>query len=272
MRRALPLQLTRNSGSFVPLLVSMILGLSFLVYVFLERVRREFPAVEVIAEQYPVLRRAAPGGDAHESPEVILRRGRPSGWIPLPQISRAASNAVIVSEDWAFFSHPGYDLGQIREALQHDLEKGEFARGASTITQQVVRNVFLSKEKTLWRKAKELVLAVRLDRKVSKNRILEIYLNIAEWGPGIFGIGEASRYYFDKHPADLTAREGAFLAMLLPSPRRYSQSFRERRLSPYARRTVESILFKMARASMITEELRDAALQERMIFEESSEN
>jgi membrane peptidoglycan carboxypeptidase len=213
VRRALPLHPSKKSGSFLPVLVSVILGLSFLVHVFLERVQQEFPPVEVIAEQYPVLRQQGPD----EPPEVVLRRNRPTGWVPLSAISRVASGAVIVSEDWAFYSHPGYDLGQIREAIEHDLEKGEFARGASTITQQVVRNVFLDKEKTLWRKAKELVLAVRLDRKVSKNRILEIYLNIAEWGPGFHGIGAASRYYFDKHPSELTAREGAFLAMLLPS-------------------------------------------------------
>ncbi len=269
MRRALPQRPSRNSGSFLPVLLSIVLGLSLLVYVFIERVRQEFPPVEVIADQYPVLRGASPGGDGDEPPEVVLRRNRPAGWVTLSAVSRAAIDAVVVSEDWAFYSHPGYDLGQIREAIEHDLEKGEFARGASTITQQVVRNVFLNKEKTLWRKLKELVLAVRLDRKVSKNRILEVYLNIAEWGPGIHGIGAASRYYFGKHPSELGAREGAFLAMLLPSPRRYSQSFREKRLSPYARRTVESILSKMVRASMLSEELREAALAERMVFEMS---
>jgi monofunctional biosynthetic peptidoglycan transglycosylase len=228
-------------------------------------VESEFPRVETLLDHYPVVRYRGP----QEPPQVELRKARPPGWIPLSAISKHAIGAVLVSEDWAFYSHPGYDLAQIREAMQHDLKTGKFARGASTITQQVVRNVFLSKEKSLWRKLKEVILAVRLDRAIGKRRILEIYFNIAEWGPGFFGIGQASQNYFGKSPGELSAREGAFLAMLLPSPRRYSQSFRQKKLSAFARRSVESILAKMVRAQVLTEWERDAALEQRFSFEQA---
>jgi monofunctional biosynthetic peptidoglycan transglycosylase len=136
---------------------------------------------------------------------------------------------------------------------------------------QVVKNVFLSQEKTLYRKAKEFILAIRLDRHVSKRRVLEVYFNIAEWGEGIFGIGAAARKYFGKTPSELTPKEGAFLAMLLPSPKRYSQSFRDGRLTPYATKTVRSILDKMAQGEYITPEERDLEMNVRLSFETKSE-
>jgi monofunctional biosynthetic peptidoglycan transglycosylase len=177
-------------------------------------------------------------------------------WSTLSEISRQAIGAVVVSEDWAFYEHKGYDANQIKEAMKSNLDRGRYARGASTITQQVVRNVFLDQDKNLWRKIKELILAVHLEQTVGKNKILETYLNIAEWGQGIYGIRAASQHYFHKMPSDLTAKEGAFLAMLLPSPRRYSQSFRSHQLSDYARTTINSILDKMAQAKYITDEER----------------
>ena len=115
---------------------------------------------------------------------MTLTRLRPSGWVSLGEVSKVAVGAILVSEDWAFYQHKGYDPQQIKSAMKEDWEEGRFARGASTITQQVVRNVFLDKDKNLWRKLKELVLAVRIEEEVGKRRILETYLNIAEWGEG----------------------------------------------------------------------------------------
>jgi len=226
--------------------------------------RTEFPDPFILKNQYPVVefRREQP-----TVPNVRLVKFRPSGWVPLGGISRAALGAVIVSEDWAFYQHKGYDPNQMREALREDWEEGAFVRGASTITQQVARNVFLSKDKNLWRKFKELFLAVEMERKLNKRRILEVYFNIAEWGPGIYGIGRASRYYFQKSPSELTAKEGAFLAMLLPSPIRYGQSFRSKRLTAYARRTVRSILNKMMQAHFISAEERDREIGFPLLFE-----
>lgn len=256
----------RRFFSWFRLLLGVVIVASISVaYLAFDLFRSEFPVVSILRVRYPEV--IPDPSDPRAEPAVVLRNSPPAGWVGLAEIARPAIDAVVVSEDWAFFSHPGYDASQIREALQYDLSKGSFARGASTLTQQVVRNVFLSKEKSLWRKAKELVLAVRLDRAVGKKRILEIYFNIAEWGPGIHGIGPAARHYFSKRPSELTAREGAFLAMLLPSPLRYSQSFRQRSLTPYAQKTMESILAKMVRASLIDVEQARQALSERMAFE-----
>ena len=125
----------------------------------------------------------------------------------------------------------------------------------------------MDKDKNLWRKLKELVLAVQLEEVVGKRKILETYLNVAEWGEGIYGIKAAARHYFDKEPSELNAREGAFLAMLLPSPKRYSQSFRAKKLTDYARETVDSILTKMTQAHYITEEQRASEATAPLTFE-----
>lgn len=230
--------------------------------------RSEFPDVSALATQFAVVHYEGP----KEPPRITLQRARPAGWVKLAEMSRLAVGAVVVSEDWAFFSHKGYDPNQIREAVEEDLREGRFARGASTITQQVVKNVFLSREKSVWRKFKELILAVRLEGSVSKHRILETYLNVAEWGEGVFGIGAAARQYFGKAPEELTAKEGAFLAMLLPSPKRYSQSFRRKELTRYARRTVRDILDKMTQARYLSLEERDLALGSPLSFEEKALN
>lgn len=200
-------------------------------------------------------------------PSVKLQGERPSHWVTLEQISKVAARAIIVSEDWAFYQHKGYDPNQIREAIKEDIEEGKFSRGASTITQQVVKNVFLSREKTLMRKLKEVYLAVEMEKVVGKKKILEVYLNIAEWGEGIFGIRSAARHYFSKDPSELTAKEGAFLAMLLPSPIRYSQSFRAKKLTRYASKTVRSILGKMVQAGYLTSEERMEELETPLSFE-----
>ena len=213
-------------------------------------VKSEFPAVSILKTEYPSLKYRGP----KESFEVKLYSFPPKGWVPLSRISVKAIQAIVISEDSAFYQHRGYDPQQINEALRKDFQERRFARGASTITQQVVRNVFLEKEKKIWRKVKELYLAVQLEKSVSKRRILEVYLNIAEWGEGIYGISAASRYYFGKQPEFLTAKEGAFLAMLLPSPKRYSQSYRRRDLTRYAENSIQSILNKMAMTHKLTPE------------------
>jgi monofunctional biosynthetic peptidoglycan transglycosylase len=127
--------------------------------------------------------------------------------------------AVILAEDANFYKHEGVDVKAIKKAIKHDLEKKSLARGASTITQQVAKNIYLSREKTITRKFKELYLALRIEQELTKGRIIELYLNVAELGPMIYGVGHASRYYFGKPAADMTPRECAFLAAMLPGPR-----------------------------------------------------
>jgi monofunctional biosynthetic peptidoglycan transglycosylase len=207
---------------------------------------------------------------ARRETTITFEKSRPPQWVTISEVSKKAAGAIIVSEDWAFYQHHGYDPNSIKEAVNHDLAKGTFARGASTITQQVAKNVFLDADKTVARKVKELFLAVKLEETFKKPKILEIYLNIAEFGEGIYGIGPAARFYFGKSPSELTAKEGAFLAMLLPSPKRYSVSFRQKQLTQYARKTIYTILGKMVQARYITEEEKIAERAQPLSFETST--
>ncbi|MBS1963294.1 MAG: transglycosylase domain-containing protein [Bdellovibrionales bacterium] len=259
-------RLTFGKIAFATLLAGLAVG-GLLAYGLYRLVEREFPDVAILATKYPQVIYQGP----KEPVKVKILNSPPPGWVKIGEIAKPAMGAIVVSEDWAFFSHDGFDANQLKEAIKEDIADRRFSRGASTITMQVVKNVFLSQEKTLYRKAKEFVLAIRLDRHVSKRKVLEVYFNIAEWGEGMYGIGSAARKYFGKSPAELSPKEGAFLAMLLPSPKRYSQSFRDGRLTPYAAKTIRSILEKMAQAHYITEEERDAEIGKRLSFEKGAE-
>jgi len=199
--------------------------------------------------------------------EVVLKDQPPRYWTPLSAIPKRVQGAILVSEDWAFYQHSGYDEKQIQEAVKESLEAGRLTRGASTITQQVVRNLYLSKEKSLGRKVHELWLATKIEKVIGKQKILEIYFNIAEMGNGIYGIGEASQKYFQKPPAELRPKEAAFLAMLLPSPKRYAISYTRGELTGYARKTIRSILNKMVMARYLTPEERDQEWTTPLSFE-----
>jgi len=189
-------------------------------------------------------------------PFVLGPRNR--NWVPISAVPPSLKKAVIAAEDANFYAHEGVDYEAIREAIKADLQKGKFVRGGSTITQQVAKNVFLSREKTISRKVKEFVLARRLDDTLTKSRILELYLNAVELGPMVYGVGHASRYYFGKTPSDLTVRESAFLASMLPGPRVYDPY---RKLDRVMRRS-DRILKRMFAARMITEEEYRGALAE----------
>ncbi|MCX7981652.1 MAG: monofunctional biosynthetic peptidoglycan transglycosylase [Syntrophales bacterium] len=142
-------------------------------------------------------------------------------WVPLSQISPYAVKAVIIAEDDKFWRHEGFDYEAIQKALKKDLEKKAFSIGGSTISQQLAKNLFLTPKKSIVRKIKEAILTWRLERQLPKRRIIELYLNYAEWGDGIFGIEAAARRYFGKPAAELTAMEGAKLAAILPNPLKY---------------------------------------------------
>jgi monofunctional glycosyltransferase len=142
-------------------------------------------------------------------------------WVSLGRISAYAVKAVIIAEDDKFWAHEGFDFEAIQKAVEKDLKTRKFRAGGSTISQQLAKNLYLTPSKNPLRKLKEAILTWRLERALSKRRIIEIYLNIAEWGDGIFGIEAASRHYFAKSAADLTTREASRLAVVLPNPLRY---------------------------------------------------
>jgi monofunctional biosynthetic peptidoglycan transglycosylase len=140
-------------------------------------------------------------------------------WTPLESIPEEMKWAVIVAEDAGFYEHQGIDVPALREALKYNLEQKRMARGASTITQQLAKNVFLSREKSLWRKLREFLLAREMEQELSKGRILELYLNVVELGPMVHGVGHGSRHFFGKTPEEMSPAECSLLAAILPGPR-----------------------------------------------------
>jgi hypothetical protein len=157
---------------------------------------------------------------------------------PLNQISRNFINAVLTAEDPSFFKHKGFVEESIRKSIVVNFKENRFVRGGSTISMQLVKNVFLSRQKTLARKVEEILIVwlIENNRLVSKNRMLEVYFNIIEMGQNIYGIGEASRQYFGKSPADLSVGEGIFLANIVPRPKiAMFKFFGDGTLKPYLR-------------------------------------
>ncbi|MGV8059236.1 MAG: monofunctional biosynthetic peptidoglycan transglycosylase [Smithellaceae bacterium] len=142
-------------------------------------------------------------------------------WVPLSRISPYAMKAVIIAEDDKFWLHEGFDFEAMQKALEKDIKKKKFQVGGSTISQQLAKNLYLSPSKNPVRKIKEAILTWRLERQLTKRRIIELYLNVAEWGDGVFGIETASQTHYGKHASELDAHEAAKLASVLPNPRRY---------------------------------------------------
>ena len=163
-------------------------------------------------------------------------------WVPLHRISPHLLHAVIVSEDGTFYEHGGVDWYEVEESIERNFEEGKAARGGSTISQQLAKNLFLSTSKDPLRKLKELVIALRMERMLSKQRILEIYLNVIEWGNGVFGVDAAARKYFDKPAANITRDEAARLAAVIPSPLRHQPN----QPSQYVERRSLRILERMS--------------------------
>lgn len=176
------------------------------------------------------------------------------GFTPLSQIAASVNAAFVASEDAAFFSHHGIDTAALESAVRTNFREGRVKVGGSTITMQTVKNLFLTPERTVSRKLQELFLAWHLENVLSKERILEIYMNIAELGPGIFGITQASETYFGKSPFDLTLLESAYIANLLPSPKKRYQYFCAGQMTPTFTGMVHGLLKRMLNLNRITYE------------------
>jgi len=168
-------------------------------------------------------------------------------WVGLARVSRHLIHAAVMAEDPKFFGHEGVDWDALKESIETDLKKRSFARGGSTITQQLAKNVFFSTRKSVTRKLRELVVTHWLEEDLSKRRILEIYLNVIEWGDGVYGCEAAARRYYGKPAAELNETEAAGLAAMIPSPRRINP-----RVSPARHaRAQKRILWLMARAGYV---------------------
>ncbi len=177
-------------------------------------------------------------------------------WIPIKGIPDIVVKAVVTAEDDTFFEHHGVNYKATWDALVLDVRKRRYASGGSTITQQMIKNVFLSKEKTITRKLREYVLAGKAEEILTKRQILEIYLNEVEWGENIYGIEAASRYYLDKHASELTTGEAALLAGMLPNPRYYNPAKRPEKAKIRQKR----VLFNLQQAKLITQDEYQTAL------------
>lgn len=180
---------------------------------------------------------------------IVVGESNPN-FTALESISPYLRNAVLTMEDPSFFSHNGFIGEAFKQSIIKNIKTKKFARGASTISMQLVKNVFLTREKTLSRKLEEILLVYILEnnRIASKSRMYEVYLNIIEWGPNIYGIGEASNFYFSKNPADLSVGESIYLASIVPRPKKFMYQFTpegELKPSAYAKqRYITNIMFR----------------------------
>jgi monofunctional biosynthetic peptidoglycan transglycosylase len=174
-----------------------------------------------------------------ERQEKVLREANPDAairhkWLPYDKISNHLKRAVIAAEDAKFVDHEGFDWEGIQEAYEKNLKKGKIVAGGSTISQQLAKNLFLSGHRTPWRKIEEAVITLMLEQMMSKRRILEIYLNVIEWGNGVFGAEAAAWHYYGVSAARLGPEQSARLAAMVPNPRFYD---RHRNTRGLARKT-----------------------------------
>jgi hypothetical protein len=184
-------------------------------------------------------------------------------FVPLNLISPYLQQALMTSEDGNFYWHNGFNENAFRKSIAENYKKGRFARGGSTISMQLVKNVFLTRNKTIARKVEEalIVWLIESNRIASKERMYEVYLNIIEWGPGVYGIGEASAYYFNKKAADLTLAESIYLAMIVPRPKWFKYNFDENgRLKPHVADFYRIIGNHLLKKEVITEEQKNNLL------------
>lgn len=186
-------------------------------------------------------------------------------WLPYDDIPRAAEVGVLVCEDAGFYRHHGFDFRAMEKAMRDDILAGRFVRGASTISQQLAKNLYLGKEKTLSRKLEEAVLTMLLEAKMSKRELMELYLNVVELGPGIYGIGEAARYYFDEDARQLSLGQALYLASILPDPTR--QHFApDGRLMPRWAEYIKKLMRIARERNRIGDDELEAGLAEEIAF------
>jgi len=191
-------------------------------------------------------------------------------WTRIKDINRELLFSLVLSEDATFFEHNGFNLEAMIDSVAENIKERRPAYGASTITQQLAKNLFTTGEKTIWRKLQEAILTNKLEAKFTKNELLEVYLNIAEFGPDIYGVNAASHAFFKKNPIDVNAAQGALLAQMLPSPRRhYFQIYENKNLTRAKRRRIDRLLRDMLYQEYITEKQYREYVQYRYFDDEA---
>jgi hypothetical protein len=200
-------------------------------------------------------------GDSH----VVEVAAASPDYLPLDEVPPLFVRTLLLAEDAGFYGHPGIDLRELPSAILTDWARGGAVRGASTITQQLAKNLFLTRDKKVGRKLQEVPLAFLLESALGKKRILEIYLNVIEWGPGLFGLRPAARTYFGREPRDLTPAQMAFLVSLIPAPVKYQSSFAHGTPGPGLRQLVNALLAKLRSVDALSEEDYRASLDETIV-------
>ncbi len=223
---------------------------------------RDAPSIARLARfQKPFVHRVPDGLDGEGTLTFETGPSTPD-WVPLSEVSPFFVHAVLAQEDAQFFAHEGFLNDAFEAALARNLKEGRFAAGGSTISMQLARNLFLVREKTLSRKVQELVLTWWLEKSLSKPEILELYVNLVEFGPRVYGIGPASRHYFERAPESLSPAEAAFLATVLPSPAKRHRDYERGGLSSWGRARVEQLLRRMWERGRIDQEALSHGLTE----------
>lgn len=223
------------------LIITLALAVSALAYIYIT-----FPDVSKLKDKNRSLTISVKDWNGKDHSFVVGPKN--PNWVFIQRIPKSLIGAVVVSEDSLFFRHKGLDYKAIKEALKKDIEEGKFVRGGSTITQQVAKNLYLTREKTISRKIKEIFVAKSLENNLPKRRILELYLNIVEQGPMVYGVGASSKFYFGKDISSINPAEAAFLASMLPGPKVYNPY---RNLGRVLRRS-RIILKRMAQGGFIS--------------------
>lgn len=199
--------------------------------------------------------------------EFVMGPGSES-WVNLEEVAEHMPHALVTCEDGAFYKHKGISAFAIKRAVKKNIKKGYFAYGASTITMQLVKNLFLTRDKTISRKLQEMIITWWVENSMEKDQIIELYLNVVEFGPSIYGIKNASMHYFGKHPQDLNLLECAFLAKMLPNPVSRYRYYEKGRggLDPSWRAVVDRVVGKMFDRGYITREEYDEAMATEFFF------
>jgi hypothetical protein len=221
--------------------------------------RSPVPAIERLRGDFE--HEVSPRGGARRTIDVSPRS---SDFIALADVPPLFVRTLLLGEDSGFYGHSGLDLSEVPAAILTNWARGGAARGASTISQQLAKNLFLSRDKQMGRKLQELSLALLLESRLGKERILEIYLNIIEWGPDLYGLRPAARHYFDEDPRELTPAQMALLVALIPGPVKYQRSLASGRPSPGFRPLVDGLLAKLRSVDALSEEAYEAALADEL--------